>query len=107
MCLKFGGSCGQGCYALMSSRERHSLVATRGGETCIASKYVMEVDHTGFADGLNVRGKEERSVKNASWVPGLSNREGGDDSFLREGTGLKSYFSGDSEVTLVTIILQI
>lgn len=30
--LELGGSCGQGRYALMSSRGRHSLVLTRGGE---------------------------------------------------------------------------
>lgn len=61
---------------------------------------------------------KERGAKNDSWAPGLSNRGekkrgraggegGGANSFLREGTEQKSYFSGDSEVTIATVILQI
>lgn len=61
MSLELGYSCGQGCCALRSSRGHHSLVAAGGGETWIASRCItevdQEVDHTGFDEGLNVRGK--------------------------------------------------
>lgn len=74
--LELGGSRGQGLYALLGSRGRHSLVATRGGETSVGFQICQEVDHTGFAEELTVRGGEERGYENASLVSGLSNREG-------------------------------
>lgn len=46
--LQWGCSSGQGCCVPMSSRGRHShglLVSTGGGETWIASRHIMEVDH--------------------------------------------------------------
>lgn len=37
---------------------------------------ISDVDHTEFADGLNVTDKEQRGARNDSWAPALSNGEG-------------------------------
>lgn len=42
------------------------LLLSTWGELQSASKCVMKVDHSGFDDGFNVRGKEERASKNDS-----------------------------------------